>query len=150
MMKHTMMSINQRECDLMRSFEHFPMDFIVNLLDLNAFSDEFLMKQKRDMNREYKYYKCKEIASDFGQFTLVNVVQEEVMTFRTISTTNYIEIVLNLLKLLWFGATNDGMMRSFEHFPLDFICFCLLCFKYCICCCFVAYICQLWYACVLG
>eukprot|EP01083_Nonionella_stella_P181455 650137_1 len=93
MMKHTMMSINQRECDLMRSFEHFPLDFIANLLDLNAFSDEFLMKQKRyylkmgrDMNREYKYYKCKEIASDFGQFTLVNVVQEEVMTFRTIST----------------------------------------------------------------
>eukprot|EP01084_Bolivina_argentea_P274898 468687_1 len=38
-----------------------------------------------DMNSEYKYYKCKDIASDsadiylsFGQFTLVNVVQEEV------------------------------------------------------------------------
>eukprot|EP01083_Nonionella_stella_P183206 661340_1 len=95
-----------------------------------------LLRMGRDMNRgykyykckdipshfgqfTYKYYKCKEIASDFGQFTLVNVVQEEVMTFRTISTANYIEIVvkatkvLNLLKLLW----------SFEHFPFGFYLF---------------------------
>eukprot|EP01083_Nonionella_stella_P148205 468780_1 len=76
-----------------------------------------LLRMGRDMNRGYKYYKCKDIASDFGQFTLVNVVQEEMeekeadykyykckeiasdfgqftlMTFRTISTANYIEIV---------------------------------------------------------
>eukprot|EP01083_Nonionella_stella_P286006 973425_1 len=100
MMKHTMMSINQRECDLMRSFEHFPMDFIVNLLDLNAFSDEFLMKQKRDMNREYKYYKCKEIASDFGQFTLVNVsISTEFMRSRSNNTDAIISTRKDALEL---------------------------------------------------
>eukprot|EP01083_Nonionella_stella_P286005 973424_1 len=85
----------------MRSFEHFPMDFIVNLLDLNAFSDEFLMKQKQIL------------------------WQEERNIYETINQRGCVLEVLNLLKLLWFGATNDGMMRSFEHFPLDFICFCL-------------------------